>query len=104
MVYRSDLHHLFTSIISMRLASLPLFIGLASRLRIIFRRIFMSNIAVVVIALIIGLVLQRTKRFPDNAAATLNLYVIYIALPALILAEIPKLSFSHEAFVPVVAA
>jgi predicted permease len=64
----------------------------------------MSNIAVVVIALVIGLLLQRTKRFPDNAAATLNLYVIYIALPALILVEIPKLSFSHEALVPVVAA
>lgn len=64
----------------------------------------MSNIAVVVIALIIGLLLQRTKRFPENAASTLNLYVIYVALPALILAEIPTLSFSHEALIPVVAA
>lgn len=64
----------------------------------------MSNIAVVIIALIIGLLLQRTKRFPDNAASTLNLYVIYVALPALILAEIPKLSFSHEALIPVAAA
>ena len=64
----------------------------------------MSNIAVVVIALIIGLLLQRVKRFPDNAATTLNLYVIYVALPALILAEIPRLSFSHEALIPVVAA
>ncbi len=64
----------------------------------------MSNIAVVVVALIIGLLLQRTRRFPDNAAATLNLYVIYVALPALILAEIPRLSFSHEALIPVAAA
>lgn len=64
----------------------------------------MSNIAVVIIALVIGLLLQRTKRFPDNAASTLNLYVIYIALPALILTEIPKLTFSHEALIPVVAA
>ena len=64
----------------------------------------MSNIAVVIIALIIGLLLRETKRFPDNAAATLNLYVIYVALPALILAEIPKLTFNHEALIPVVAA
>lgn len=64
----------------------------------------MSNIAVVVIALVIGLLLQQTKRFPENAAATLNLYVIYVALPALILVEIPKLSFSYEALIPVVAA
>lgn len=64
----------------------------------------MSNLAVVVIALVIGLLLQRTKRFPENAAATLNLYVIYVALPALILVEIPELSFSHEALIPVIAA
>lgn len=64
----------------------------------------MSNIAVVVIALIIGLLLRETKRFPENAAATLNLYVIYVALPALVLAEIPKLTFNHEALLPVVAA
>ncbi|MEN0039212.1 MAG: AEC family transporter [Cellvibrio sp.] len=64
----------------------------------------MSNIAVVVIALIIGLLLKQSKRFPENAAATLNLYVIYVALPALVLAEIPKLTFDHEALVPVVAA
>lgn len=64
----------------------------------------MSNIAVVVIALIIGLLLRESKRFPENAAATLNLYVIYVALPALVLAEIPKLTFDHEALIPVVAA
>ncbi|WP_323814874.1 AEC family transporter [Cellvibrio sp. NN19] len=64
----------------------------------------MSNIAVVVIALIIGLLLQKAKRFPENAAATLNLYVIYVALPALVLAEIPKLSYTHEALIPVIAA
>lgn len=64
----------------------------------------MSNIAAVIIALIIGLLLQRTERFPDNAASTLNLYVIYVALPALILVEIPKLSFNHAALIPVVAA
>lgn len=64
----------------------------------------MSNIAVVVIALVIGLLLQRTKRFPENAASTLNLYVIYVALPALILVEIPKLSFDYDALIPVAAA
>ncbi len=37
-------------------------------------------------------------------ASTLNLYVIYVALPALILAEIPKLAFTHEALIPIVAA
>lgn len=64
----------------------------------------MANIAVVVIALIVGLLLQRAKRMPENSAASLNLYVIYVALPALVLLEIPKLSFNHEAVITVVAA
>lgn len=64
----------------------------------------MENIAVVVIALIIGLLLQHVKRLPENSAASLNLYVIYVALPALVLLEIPKLSFNHEAVITVIAA
>lgn len=64
----------------------------------------MANIAVIVIALIIGLLLQRVKQIPENSATSLNLYVIYVALPALVLLEIPKLSFSHQAIVTVIAA
>lgn len=64
----------------------------------------MSNIAVVIICLLIGLLFQRSKHLPENAAASLNGYVIYVALPALILAEIPKLTLNHEALIPVVAA
>lgn len=64
----------------------------------------MANIAVVVMALILGLLLQRARRFPDNAATSLNLYVIYIALPALVLAEIPKLTLNHDALLTIVCA
>lgn len=64
----------------------------------------MENVAVVVIALATGLLLQRMQRFPDNAATTLNLYVVYIALPALILSEIPGLEFTSSALIPVIAA
>lgn len=64
----------------------------------------MANIAVIVIALIIGLLLQRVKQIPENSATSLNLYVIYVALPALVLLEIPRLSFSHQAIVTVIAA
>lgn len=64
----------------------------------------MSNIAVVIICLLVGLFFQRSKHLPENAAASLNGYVIYVALPALILAEIPKLALNHEAVIPVVVA
>ena len=64
----------------------------------------MSNIVVVIICLLVGLLFQRSKHLPENAAASLNGYVIYVALPALILAEIPKLTLNHEALIPVIAA
>jgi predicted permease len=64
----------------------------------------MNNLAVIVICLAIGLVLQRLRRWPEGAAATLNLYVIYVALPALVLAEIPRLTLDRHALLPVVFA
>lgn len=64
----------------------------------------MSNIAVVIICLLVGLLFQRSKHLPENAAASLNGYVIYVALPALILSEIPKLTLNHEALIPVIVA
>lgn len=64
----------------------------------------MNNLAVIVICLAIGLVLQRLRRWPEGAAATLNLYVIYVALPALVLAEIPTLTLDRHALLPVIFA
>ncbi len=43
--------------------------------------------------------LQHRAVFADNAPLTLNLYVIWIALPALILRQVPTLSFSTDLFV-----
>jgi predicted permease len=64
----------------------------------------MSNLLVIVICLAAGLVLQKSKRLPDSSATTLNLYVIYIALPALVLAEIPQLHLNLQALLPIVFA
>jgi len=64
----------------------------------------MSNLAVIVICLLAGLALQRVKRFPENASASLNLYVVFIALPALILFEIPRLHMNAQALLPVIFA
>lgn len=64
----------------------------------------MTNIFVVIACLLIGVLLQRSKQLPENAAASLNIYVIYMALPALVLVEIPKLVLNHEALLPIIAA
>ncbi len=51
--------------------------------------------------LVIGLILKLSTVFPENTDRCLNLYVIYVALPALILLQIPNLQFSHDALIPI---
>lgn len=64
----------------------------------------MNNVAVIVICLVLGLLLQRLRRLPESSAVSLNLYVIYVALPALVLAEIPRLQLNSHALLPIVCA
>ena len=64
----------------------------------------MSNLLVILICLAIGLLLQKNSRLPEFFAQSLNTYVIYVALPALILFEIPHLHLDKTALLPVVFA
>jgi len=63
----------------------------------------MSNLALVLVCLGLGLLLQRSSRLPEHSAAALNFYVIYVALPAMVLAEIPKLPLDQQALLPIVS-
>ena len=64
----------------------------------------MTNLLLVFICLCLGLLCRRSTQFPDNSATILNNYVIFVALPALILKEIPSLSMNSEALLPVMMA
>lgn len=44
--------------------------------------------------------LRRVPKFPKESASVLNLFVIYVSLPALILLEVPELTFSKQLLVP----
>ena len=59
----------------------------------------MENFILIFICLASGMVLQRLAVFAENAPQTLNLYVIWVALPALILRQVPTLSFSEDLFI-----
>ncbi|MDQ2077272.1 AEC family transporter [Marinimicrobium sp. ABcell2] len=63
----------------------------------------MSSLVFIVVCLALGLALQRSRQVPANAASALNFYIIYIALPAMVLTEIPKLSLDREALLPVIS-
>lgn len=61
----------------------------------------MTNLVVLGIYLLIGLLIKRAGKFPDNTAQVLNLYVIYAALPGVIFTKLPSLEFSTDLFIPV---
>lgn len=64
----------------------------------------MSNLILVFTCLVIGMLLQRVDRFPKGGSEALNAYVIYVALPALVLKEIAGLTLDMRALQPVLAA
>jgi len=64
----------------------------------------MSNLVVIFICLIVGLLLQKKRDLSDAFAASLNTYVIYVALPALVLYEIHRLELNAAAVLPIVFA
>ncbi|MBF0447371.1 MAG: AEC family transporter [Magnetococcales bacterium] len=61
----------------------------------------MENFVLILILLFAGMVLRRLRVFPESAALSFNQYVIYISLPALILIQVPKLTFSTQLLTPI---
>ncbi len=64
----------------------------------------MENFILILLAIVIGYGLNRLRIFHEEAAAILNKFVIFISLPAMILLQIPKLSFSMDIVIPVLIA
>jgi len=60
----------------------------------------MENFILIIAFILVGMALRRLPQFPDNSAQVLNLFVIYVSLPALVLLKVPELSFSREILVP----
>lgn len=62
----------------------------------------MENFILIFLLLILGILFGYLSIFPKDAALTLNLYVIYISLPAVVLLNIPKLTFSKDVVIPLI--
>src|SRR5450759_6010469 len=60
----------------------------------------MENFVITITCLLIGMAIKRLPAFPDETGNVLNLFVIYISLPALVLLKIPELVFSENLLVP----
>jgi len=62
----------------------------------------MENFYLVLAYLLIGMLLRRLPAMPENSGLVLNIYVLYVALPALILKNIKLLEFSFALLIPAV--
>jgi predicted permease len=60
----------------------------------------MENFALVLVYLLIGTLLRRVRGFPAETGPVLNQYVLYVALPALVLQKMPLLELSSQLWIP----
>lgn len=65
----------------------------------------MTNFIVIFICLIAGILGKRIRQFPHQTPQVLNAFIIYMSLPALVLAQVPsmlvKLDFNGQWWLPV---
>lgn len=64
----------------------------------------MENFILTISFLLMGMGLRRLPNFPRETSQALNLFAIYLSLPALVLLKVPQLHFSADILVPVVMA
>ena len=64
----------------------------------------MENFILILLAIAIGYSLRKLNIFQKDASTILNQFVIYISLPAMILLQIPKLTFSMDTLIPIVTS
>jgi predicted permease len=62
----------------------------------------LENFLLIILAIAFGYILKRFNIFSKDAPTILNQFVIYISLPAMILLQIPKLSFSLDMAIPII--
>ncbi len=56
----------------------------------------MQNLMIIVGFIFLGVMLGRLKRLPEKTPLVLNMIALYVCLPALILTNAPRISFSPE--------
>lgn len=64
----------------------------------------MENFILILLAITVGYFINRLNIFSKDAPAILNQFVIYISLPAMIILQVPKLTFSMDTLIPIIVA
>ena len=56
----------------------------------------MENFVIIGVFVLLGMLFRRLKAFPKDSAQVLNMFALYVSLPALILLKVPQIAFSRE--------
>jgi predicted permease len=62
----------------------------------------MESFVLVLVYLCIGALLRKLPQFPQETGIVLNQFVLFVALPALVLQKIPLLEFSNQLWLPAI--
>lgn len=60
----------------------------------------MENFVLIGVFVLLGMLFQSLKSFPKDTAQVLNMFALYVSLPALVLLKAPQIVFSGAAMVP----
>ncbi len=60
----------------------------------------MENFVLIGIFVLLGMVFRRLAAFPKETPQVLNMFALYVSLPAVILLTVPSITFSRESLVP----
>jgi predicted permease len=64
----------------------------------------MENFILIAIFVLLGMIFRRLSAFPKETPQVLNMFALYVSLPAVILLTVPRLTFSREALTPALVA
>jgi malate permease and related proteins len=60
----------------------------------------LENFLLIAFFVLVGMLFQRLKAFPKDTPQVLNMFALYISLPALVLLKAPQIVFSGSALIP----
>jgi len=64
----------------------------------------MENFVLIAVFVTLGIIFRQLKAFPPETVQVLNMFALYVSLPAVILLKVPQLRFSGEVLLPIAIA
>ena len=62
----------------------------------------MENFILIALFVALGALFRKIKAFPEETSLVLNMFALYVALPAVILLKVPQLQLSSDMLVPAI--